>query len=311
MIISKNKKKSLLDILTKKKSPNEKEVAELNEYLTSIIFKIGYKEDIEIIDSDNDNVYGRIKDNNMHFHIPINPSSSFEITTIEGDDTNSNSNNYYICVGNKTINNNRVRFMFPRKTSSQNKRGNQITYKYNINEYQVYDSLVLRGKKSVSCHIKGPISNEELLDKYFCNLDINKSVLQIFNEISSTADYRVDKLQHFSILIQYNRETQECISFNDGKLVSLYYNKNDEGYFINNGKIDIYTNEDNELDICNIDFDEDNAIITIGNNKYPIPLNILDYLEKIEYSETEEVNRVIRKFLGKKLIERKGAYYEN
>lgn len=307
MIISKNKKKSLLDILTNKKSPNEKELAELNKYLTSIISKIGYKEDIEITNSDDVFIYGRIKDSNVFFHIPVNFSSGFKITTIEEDDTNYDLNTYYICVGTSTYNNKTYTYMAPKKISSERKRGNQTTYKDRIDDHQVYDSLVVRGEKSVDCLINGTLSNKEFLDEYFANLDINKDVFQIFNDISKIADLKVEDLEHFSIIIIYKDQPQEIISFNDGKLVCLEYYKNREGYSIHDGKIEIKKNKENGLYNYNIDFDEDNAIITIGNNQYSIPLDILDYADDLEYPEVEEANREIGKTLGKKIIERRGS----
>ncbi len=305
MIISKNKKKSLLDILTNKKSPNEKEVAELNKYLTSIISKIGYEQDIEITNSDDVFIYGRIKDSNVFFHIPVNFSSGFKITTIEGDEINSDLNTYYICVGTVTYNNKIYTYMTPKKTNSERKRGDQTTYKDSIDDHQVYDSLVVRGEKSVDCLINGTVSNKEFLDEYFVNLDINKDVFQIFNEISELGDLKIEELKHFSILITYNNQNEECISFNDGKLVCLEYYKNREGYRIHDGKIDIKKNKENGLHNYNIDFDEDNAIITIGKNQYSIPLDILDYADVLEYPEVEEANRKIGKSLGKKMIERR------
>ena len=305
MIISKNKKKSLLDILTNKKSPNEKEVAELNKYLTSIISKIGYKEDIEITNSDDVYVYGRIKDSNVYFHIPVNFSSGFKITTIEEDDTNYDLNTYYICVGAATYNNKTYTYMAPKKISSERKRGNQTTYKHRIDDHQVYDSLVVRGEKSIDCLINGTVSNKEFLDEYFVNLDINKDAIQIFKEISELGDLKIEELMHISILITNNNQVEECISFNDGKLVCLEYYKNREGYSIHDGKIEIKKNKENGLYNYNIDFDEDNAIITIGNNQYSIPLDILDYADDLEYHEVEEANRKIGKSLGKKMIERR------
>ena len=305
MIISKNKKRSLLDILTNKKSPNEKEVAELNKYLTSIISKIGYEQDIEITNSDDIFIYGRIKDSNVFFHIPVNFSSGFKITTIEGDEINSDLNTYYICVGTVTYNNKIYTYMTPKKNNSERKRGDQTTYKNSIDDHQVYDSLVVRGEKSVDCLINGTVSNKEFLDEYFVNLDINKDVFQIFNEISEIGDLKIEELMHISILITYKNQVEECISFNDGKLVSLGYHKNGEGYFIHDGKIEIKKNKENGLYNYNIDFDEDNAIITIGNNQYSIPLDILDYADVLEYPETEEANRKIGKSLSKKMIERR------
>ena len=65
-----------------------------NKYLTSIISKIGYEQDIEITNSDDVFIYGRIKDSNVFFHIPVNFSSGFKITTIEGDEINSDLNTY-------------------------------------------------------------------------------------------------------------------------------------------------------------------------------------------------------------------------
>ena len=306
MIISKNKKKSLLDILTNKKSPNEKEVAELNKYLTSIISKIGYKQDIEITNSDDVFIYGRIKDSNVYFHIPVNFSSGFKITTIEEDDTNYDLNTYYICVGAATYNNKTYTYMAPKKISSERKRGNQTTYKHRIDDHQVYDSLVVRGEKSVDCLINGTVSNKELLDEYFVNLDINKDAIQIFKEISKLGDLKIEELMHISILITCNNQVEECISFNDGKLVCLDYHKNGEGYYIHDGKIEIKKNKENRLYNYNIDYDEkDNAIITIGNNQYSIPLDILDYADDLEDPEVEEANRIIGKSLGKKMIERR------
>ena len=305
MIISKNKKKSLLDILTNKKSPNEKEVAELNKYLTSIISKIGYEQDIEITNSDDVFIYGRIKDSNVFFHIPVNYSSDFKITTIEEDDTNYDLNTYYICVGTSTYNNKTSTYMTPKKINSERKRGDQTTYKNSIDDHQVYDSLVVRGEKSVDCLINGTVSNKDFLDEYFVNLDINKDVIQIFKEISELGDFKVEDLEHISILITYKNQVEECISFNDGKLVCLEYYKNREGYSIHDGKIEIKKNKENGLYNYNIDFDEDNAIITIGNNQYSIPLDILDYVDVLEYPEVEEANRKIGKSLGKKMIERR------
>ena len=306
MIISKNKKKSLLDILTNKKSPNEKEVAELNKYLTSIISKIGYKEDIEITNSDDVYVYGRLKDSNVFFHIPVNFSSGFKITTIEEDDTNYDLNTYYICVGAATYNNKTYTYMAPKKISSEQKRGNQTTYKHRIDDHQVYDSLVVRGEKSIDCLINGTVSNKEFLDEYFVNLDINKDAIQIFKEISKLGGLKIEELMHVSILITYKNQVEECISFNDGKLVCLDYHKNGEGYYIHDGKIEIKKIKENGLYNYNIDYDDkDNAIITIGNNQYSIPLDILDYADDLDYHEVEEANREIGKSLGKKIIERR------
>ena len=74
--------------------------------------------------------------------------------------------------------------------------------------------------------------------------------------------------------------------FNDGKLACLGAAKDGTGYDIRDGKYKFITKDTNSLNKYNIEFKEDNAILTINNNKFLIPLDILTY------SNSDFTNRI-------------------
>ena len=98
----------------------------------------------------------------------------------------------------------------------------------------------------------------------------------------------------------------ERIEYKNGKLEFLGESKNGRGYNIHQGKMEIHIKGLNVNEKYEIDFDEDNAILTIGDNKYVLPLDILSYSDLINNSKkVEDANKEIAGEIGIQLRKRK------
>ena len=303
LIIKYNEKKSFLDYFIKKELINKEKQEELDNYLIDLFTKMGYEHDIELTDYDNKYVYGKIDDTIITFNLFNN-----KLTTFEGNDTNYDKHEYLIriCYGN--YGNKSFKRLNPQKYMSVYKRANQITRTMIDNkQYNTFNITVSKEKRILKFLMDGHYANEEKLIEYLINLDLNKNVKQIINDVLLVLGLTIEEIKFINIGYILQGVLTERIEYKNGELVFLGESKNGRGYSIHQGKMEIHINGLNVNEKYEIDFDEDKAIITIGNNQYSIPLDILDYADVLEYPETEDANRKIGKSLGKKTIERRGS----
>ncbi len=286
------KKKTFIDILLKRESINEEQIYQIDKYLTSLFKQMGYEKDIEISNYDDKKINGELKDTNITFQMSISENNRFTIDTIEKDDTNYYYNYYYIYFVNTTYDEKKYRNIKLNKYKSIHKSLIKTTIKFDLNEEDNYFIMIKRKENVLDCsmYYSNKITlKKECLDDYFNKLEPGKSIFQIYNDIIKLTDLTIEELNHFHICKKKNirqNDNQEYISFNDGKLACLGAAKDGTGYDIRDGKYKIITKDTNSLNKYNIEFEENNAILTINNNKFLIPLDILTY------SNSDFTNRI-------------------
>ena len=271
LIIKYNEKKSFLDYFIKKELINKEQQEELDSYLIDLFTKMGYEHDIELTDYDNKYVYGKIDDTIITFNLFNN-----KLTTFEGNDTNYDKHEYLIriCYGN--FGNKSFKRLHPQKQNSEHKRANQITRTMIDNkQYNTFNITVSKEKKILKFLMDGHYANEEKLIEYLINLDLNKNVKQIINDVLLILGLTIEEIEFINIGYILQGVLTERIEYKNGKLVFLGESKNHKGYNIYQGKMEILINGLNVNEKYEIDFDDENAILTIAENKFLIPLDLL------------------------------------
>lgn len=271
LIIKDNGKKSFLDYFIKKEEITEKQKEQLNNCLIDLFTKIGYEHDIELTDYDNKYVYGKIDDTIITFNLFNN-----KLTTFEGNDTNYDKHEYLIriCYGN--YGNKSFKRLNPQKYMSVYKRANQITRTMIDNkQYNTFNITVSNQKRILKFLMDGHYANEEKLIEYLINLDLNKNVKQIINDVLLVLGLTIEEIKFINIGYILQGVLTERIEYKNGELVFLGESKNGRGYSIHQGKMEIHINGLNVNEKYEIDFDDENAILTIAENKFLIPLDLL------------------------------------
>ena len=271
LIIKYNEKKSFLDYFIKKELINKEQQEELDNYLIDLFIKMGYEHDIELTDYDNKYVYGKIDDTIINFDLFNN-----KLTTFEGNDTNYDKHEYLIriCYGN--FGNKSFKRLNPQKYMSEYKRANQITRTMIDNkQYNTFNITVSKEKRILKFLMDGHYANEEKLIEYLINLDLNKNVKEIINDVLLVLGLTIEEIKFINIGYILQGVLTERIEYKNGKLEFLGESKNGRGFNIYQGKIEININELNAKEKYGIDFDDENAILTIDENKFLIPLDLL------------------------------------
>lgn len=278
LIIKDNGKKSFLEYFIKKELINKVQQEELDSYLIDLFYKIGYEHNIELTNYDDNNVYGKIDDTNITFKIPINEKYSHRLITFEGNDTNYDKHEYIIEIGGGSVGNLPFKSLNPQKYMSEYKRANQITRTMIDNkQYNTFNITVSNKEqeKILKFLMEGHYANEEELIEYLINLDLNKNVKQIINDVLLILGLTIEEIKFINIGYILQGVLTERIEYKNGELVFLGEGKNHKGFNIYQGKIEININELNAKGKYKIDFDDENAILTIDENKFLIPLDLL------------------------------------
>ena len=148
LIIKDNGKKSFLDYFIKKEEITEKQKEQLNNCLIDLFTKIGYENDIELTNYDNNYVYGRIDKTKITFKMTINDKYNHKLTSIEGNDTNYDKHQYYLEIGDGSVGNKPFKSLHLQKQNSEHKRANQITRTMIDNkQYNTFNITVSKEKK--------------------------------------------------------------------------------------------------------------------------------------------------------------------
>lgn len=278
LIIKDNGKKSFLEYFIKKELINKVQQEELDSYLIDLFYKIGYEHNIELTNYDDNNVYGKIDDTNITFKIPINEKYSHRLITFEGNDTNYDKHEYIIEIGGGSVGNLPFKSLNPQKYMSEHKRANQITRTMIDNkQYNTFNITVSNKdqEKILKFLMEGHYAIEEELIEYLINLDLNKNVKQIINDVLLILGLTIEEIKFINIGYILQGVLTERIEYKNGELVFLGESKNHKGFNIYQGKIEININELNAKGKYKIDFDDENAILTIDENKFLIPLDLL------------------------------------
>lgn len=271
LIIKYNEKKSFLDYFIKKELINKEQQEELDSYLIDLFTKMGYEHDIELTDYDNKYVYGKIDDTIITFNLFNN-----KLTTFEGNDTNYDKHEYLIRICYGSIGNKSFKRLYPQKQNSEHKRANQITRTMIDNkQYNTFNITVSKEKKILKFLMEGHYANEKELIEYLINLDLNKNVKEIINDVLLILGLTIEEIQFINIGYILQGILTERIEYKNGELEFLGESKNHKGFNIAHGKFEIHINELNAKEKYEIDFDDENAILTLGENKFLIPLDLL------------------------------------
>ena len=308
-IIKNNEKKSFLDYFIKKEEITEKQKEQLNNCLIDLFTKIGYENDIELTNYDNNYVYGRIDKTNITFKMTINDKYNHKLTSIEGNDTNYDKHQYYLEIGDGSVGNKPFKSLHLQKQDSEHKRANQITRTMIDNEqYNTFNITVSKEKKILKFLMEGHYANEEKLIEYLINLDLNKNVKEIINDVLLVLGLTIEEIEFINIGYILQGVLTERIEYKNGKLVFLGESKNHRGFNIYQGKIEININELNAKEKYGIDFDDENAILTIDENKFLIPLDLLACSGLMNYStRLEKASEDFENDNDKLLSKRRGS----
>ena len=306
LIIKYNEKKSFLDYFIKKELINKVQQEELDSYLIDLFTKMGYEHDIELTDYDNKHVYGKIDDTIITFNLFNN-----KLTTFEGNDTNYDKHEYLIRICYGSFGNKSFKSLYPQKQDSEHKRANQITRTMIDNkQYNTFNITVSNQdqEKILKFLMEGHYANEEELIEYLINLDLNKNVKQIINDVLLILGLTIEEIEFINIGYILQGVLTERIEYKNGKLVFLGESKNHRGFNIYQGKIEININELNAKGKYGIDFDDENAILTIDENKFLIPLDLLACSGLMNYStRLEKASEDFENDNDKLLSKRRGS----
>ena len=171
-------------------------------------------------------------------------------------------------------------------------------------QYNTFNITVSKEKKILKFLMEGHYANEEKLIEYLINLDLNKNVKEIINDVLLVLGLTIEEIEFINIGYILQGVLTERIEYKNGKLVFLGESKNHRGFNIYQGKIEININELNAKEKYGIDFDDENAILTIDENKFLIPLDLLACSGLMnstkEEKASEDLGNVNDKLLRKK-----------